>query len=627
MTIQQISRRAQWSAGHLKDARAALTRCAERLEELERHELAANVAVLGEGLGTETQAQIVVAGDFKSGKSALVNALVGHTVVQPSPISTSTTPVVIKHGETARYHVVRPSNEHIEISHEEFQDLAVADPASRSTGKEIAHLLVELPAELLKAGITLIDTPNLSGGLSSPAAGTVLGYVHVCNALLFVTDASQELTAAEAEFIDIAKDIGDPVVICALTKTDLYPDWRRIKDANHRHLSGLGTSGVVLPVSPLLFTEGLLLDDPEAVQESGIEVIRWYLTATLVTDLLQHQARSALLAALRLTNEAHETVEAELAAVGNAGEAARLEARLLEQERLLERLSNSINNELQHEIGRYQTEVTHALERALAEDLRPYVDDLIDRGDPLHGWPGLRELIVTAGSRVTADHLRRLDEGLAKAIETLSARIELEAQHLGLDQRPNVGDTARNANIGDLSDVTKYRMSNAEVARAGMGGLMSAAGTVGILATLFSVGALLTPLSAVAGVAGLVLSVRSTLDRRRESDVEESRRKAKDLGRLYVGAVGQDLREKSRNHQIAVSEWTHDALARERENVRRRTAEEIARVQVLLVENEEQQRHRTAGHRQALDLLDEDIAQLKRLVHLLARPEMEPVRQ
>ena len=50
-----------------------------------------------------------------------------------------------------------------------------------------------------------------------------------------MTDASQELTRSEVDFLRQARELCRTVV-CVLTKTDFYPAWRRIKELNEGHL-------------------------------------------------------------------------------------------------------------------------------------------------------------------------------------------------------------------------------------------------------------------------------------------------------------------------------------------------------------------------------------------------------
>ncbi len=64
----------------------------------------------------------------------------------------------------------------------------------------VEQVEVGLPHPLLERGITLIDTPGI-GGLNAAHAAATLAFLPVADALVFVSDASAELTGPELEFL------------------------------------------------------------------------------------------------------------------------------------------------------------------------------------------------------------------------------------------------------------------------------------------------------------------------------------------------------------------------------------------------------------------------------------------
>src|SRR5262249_38402496 len=107
---------------------------------------------------------------------------------------------------------------------------------------------VSLPRQLLRDGLVLVDTPGVGGGLSSAQAAATLRALASADAVVFVTDASQELSAPELALLRQAKDLC-PQLVCALTKTDFYPEWRRILDINRAHLRRAQLDVTLLPLS------------------------------------------------------------------------------------------------------------------------------------------------------------------------------------------------------------------------------------------------------------------------------------------------------------------------------------------------------------------------------------------
>ena len=120
-------------------------------------------------------------------------------------------------------------------------DLRLGAGEARSATGERDRRRGPAAAEILQAASRSIDSPGV-GGLDSAHALTTLAALPSAHAVLLVSDASQEYTEPEIQFLRHAMRIS-PNVACVLTKTDLYPQWRQIeeldrgapRDARSRH--------------------------------------------------------------------------------------------------------------------------------------------------------------------------------------------------------------------------------------------------------------------------------------------------------------------------------------------------------------------------------------------------------
>ena len=108
------------------------------------------------------------------------------------------------------------------------------------------------------------DTPGV-GGLNAGHAAATLAFLPSADALVFVTDASAELSAAELEFLASARTAGPPVLV-TLTKIDMYPEWRRILDIDAGHLAAIGLPEPPTAVSSLLHLR------PDEVDAIGVKL-------------------------------------------------------------------------------------------------------------------------------------------------------------------------------------------------------------------------------------------------------------------------------------------------------------------------------------------------------------------
>ena len=154
---------------------------------------------------TEDSATVLFCGEFKRGKSSLVNAIIG-TELCPTDIGIATSVVTtIKYGavkKAVRYYGNLLENadslKSEEIEWEDIEKYTMGDVL------EIDNtILVELsyPSPFLKNGITIIDTPGI-GGLDPRHAILTHMALPKADVIVFVTDAGEPLTQSELEFYE-----------------------------------------------------------------------------------------------------------------------------------------------------------------------------------------------------------------------------------------------------------------------------------------------------------------------------------------------------------------------------------------------------------------------------------------
>ena len=153
----------------------------------------------------EDSATVLFCGEFKRGKTSLVNAIIG-TELCPTDIGIATSVVTtIKYGavkKAVRYYGNLLENADSLKSEEiEWEDI---DKYTMGDVLEIDNtILVELsyPSPFLKNGITIIDTPGI-GGLDPRHAILTHMALPKADVIVFVTDAGEPLTQSELEFYE-----------------------------------------------------------------------------------------------------------------------------------------------------------------------------------------------------------------------------------------------------------------------------------------------------------------------------------------------------------------------------------------------------------------------------------------
>jgi hypothetical protein len=253
---------------------------------------------------------VLVAGEFKKGKSALVNGLLGVPVCGVDPVAFTAVPTLIRHGEKPSAVLVPeaaadatrdPAPIRIDIRKAaDYGRTGLADDGTRLRAIEAT-----LKRELLADGLVLVDTPGLGGGFAAAAASATMRALALADGVIVVTDASQELTAAEVDFIKHAIDVC-PNLIIALTKTDFYPQWQRILELDRGHLKAAGIDAEIVSVSSTLRELALDTGDPALNAECGFPVLVERLGSRLLAD---HAAKSVLAAAGVVRNSLQQVAD------------------------------------------------------------------------------------------------------------------------------------------------------------------------------------------------------------------------------------------------------------------------------------------------------------------------------
>jgi small GTP-binding protein len=195
---------------------------------------------------------LVVVGEFNSGKSAFINALLGQKLLKEGVTPTTTQINVLKFGKTQERHV---ENENL-------------------------HTLTA-PVELL-AELNIVDTPGTNAIIRQHEAIT-RQFVPRSDLVLFVTSADRPFTESERAFMEKIRDWGKKVVI-VLNKIDLFQSREELDQVvmfigqNARAL--LGITPEIFPVSARLALRAKL-GESDLWKASLFEALEKYVQDTL----------------------------------------------------------------------------------------------------------------------------------------------------------------------------------------------------------------------------------------------------------------------------------------------------------------------------------------------------------
>ncbi len=163
------------------------------------------IGILGQRLSAD-RFQVAVLGQFKRGKSTLLNALLGMPLLPTGVVPVTAIPTFIAAGPAPELRVTGGSGEARALPVTGLDDLRVqlealvtetGNPGNRLA---ISRVEVDVPAALLRGGVVLIDTPGVGSTFHHNTA-TADAVLPDCDACLFVVSADPPITEVEIAYL------------------------------------------------------------------------------------------------------------------------------------------------------------------------------------------------------------------------------------------------------------------------------------------------------------------------------------------------------------------------------------------------------------------------------------------
>ena len=535
-------------------------------------------------VGSRLQAEAVpvaVLGEFKQGKSTLVNTLLRTDVCPVDPDVGTAVPTIVRFGTPARAvgHRARPGeDEPVEL---DVRGLAET-VTERQRGPEQRFRTVEvfLDRALLSSGLTLIDTPGL-GGLESEHGIAALAMLPVAQAALFVTDASQELTAPELSFLRRIQE-RCPTVLCVVTKTDLHVDWRRMVELDRAHLLRAGLDVPVLPVSSFLRMHAVSRGDQALLERSGFPALHDALRRRVLRRADVLAAESARADLLFVREQLRQQVAAEREALRREpAESGELVASLAEAATRARRL-NSDGATWQLVLGDGVQDLVADVEHDLRQRMLALVragEATLDAADPKQVWPEFEAWVRAEATRAAVGNVHVLVDRAEQLAREVSERFDLDVEDIDVDLPvPAVA-------LGRVTDLrvdfsrspTRRLVGLLTAARVSYTGAVMGGAAGGVLATLTGASSLiLGGTLAPVGAAVTAVFARRLIRDDRTRELELRRQQAKQEFRRYVDEVGFVLGKDSRDAVRRTQRYLRDEFGARAVVVQRSAAESLA---------------------------------------------------
>jgi len=204
--------------------------------------------------------EIAVFGRVSSGKSSLLNAVLGTDVLPVGVTPITAVPTRIVYGEIPALHVWfanRPPDQFDTSRLPEF----VTEQGNPGNEKHVTRVVLHMSSPRLRDGVTFVDTPGL-GSLATRGAAETLAYLPRCDLGVVLMDAGSALTGNDLNTVQTLYEAGIPANIL-VSKADLLSaeDRGRVIEYVRSHLrSELNLEAQVHAVSAMAKARDLVTE-------------------------------------------------------------------------------------------------------------------------------------------------------------------------------------------------------------------------------------------------------------------------------------------------------------------------------------------------------------------------------
>ena len=243
---------------------------------------------------------LAVLGQFKRGKSSLMNAIIGHEFLPTGVLPLTSAITVLKYGPVQRLVVTKSNSMFTEEMPISSLGDYVTEKGNPGNQKKIKTVAVELPVPFLRYGIEFVDTPGV-GSVITANTETTYNFLPECDAVLFVTGADTPMTSPELEFLKKIKEYVNRIFF-VINKVDLISE-EELKEVTTfvtKTISDALESDTVkvFPVSSRMGLDARITGNEELYKQSGLQeledTLASFLSEEKAADFLAAVAQKAI---------------------------------------------------------------------------------------------------------------------------------------------------------------------------------------------------------------------------------------------------------------------------------------------------------------------------------------------
>jgi GTPase SAR1 family protein len=255
---------------------------------------------------------LVVVGQFKRGKTSLINALLGVDILPVAVVPLTSIVTIMTYGDALRIRVYFNDGRVTEIRPESLPEY-VTEKGNPKNIKDVKEVVITYPSSYLKDGVRLIDTPGV-GSIYQHNTDVAYQYLPKSDAALFLLSVDQPMSKAELDFLKDVKEYSNRIFFLLnkadyLTEKDLNES---IEFSKNVIKEAMGIDVKIFPVSARLALEGKQTGSEELLMKSMLPQFSEVLNRFLMEEKGKILILSVANNLLRLLSQARFELELEL---------------------------------------------------------------------------------------------------------------------------------------------------------------------------------------------------------------------------------------------------------------------------------------------------------------------------
>jgi GTPase Era involved in 16S rRNA processing len=247
---------------------------------------------------------LVVLGQFKRGKTTLINALLGAEILPTAVVPLTSIATILKHGEELKITVYFNDGRVTEIKPENLPEY-VTEKGNPKNQKDVQEVVVTYPSSYLKDGVRLIDTPGV-GSIYQHNTDVAYQYLPKSDAALFLLSVDQPVGQAELDFLKDVKEYSHRIFFLQ-NKADYvgHEDLDESIAFSRRIIEEcMGNEAKIFPLSAKIALDGKLSGSKELLEKSYLPEFERILNTFLMEEKGKVLLSSVASSLLRVLSQA-----------------------------------------------------------------------------------------------------------------------------------------------------------------------------------------------------------------------------------------------------------------------------------------------------------------------------------